>query len=637
MQPPSTKTIEVEVVVPVEDMSRARRGDRAGARRLGGRARAPRSSIWPAVEERIVDLVEQHRSTIVFCNSRRLAERLTSAGSTRSPPSGCTACPSRRCRTSTGRTGSAGVKPFGLSFERGPAQHPGASGTGTARGRRGRRRDRPRPPRVGVARAARRRSRRRSRAAGCPPSSRPAASSSASTWARSTSSCRSSRRRASPAGCSASAAPATRSARSAAGVILPKYRGDLVQCAVVAERMVDGGIEATTYPRNPLDVLAQQVVAMCALDAWTVDDLAAVVRRAAPFAGAAAVGARGGARHAVAAATRATTSPSCARASPGTASPACSPAVRVRSGSPSPAAAPSPTAACSASSSSARRPVPRRRARRGDGLRVAGSATSSCSAAAPGGSRTSPTTACSSRPRPGQPGRMPYWTRRRARPPVRARPGARRVPARAVGADAPRARASRLTRRRPRRLRRRQPARLPRRAARGHRHAARRPHDPRRAVPRRARRLAASPIHSPVRRAGQPAVGARAVGAAARELRRRRPVDALRRRHRAAAARDRGGAGRRRVAVFAPDDVEPAVQAEVGGSALFAARFRECAARALLLPRRNPGTAHPAVAAAAAERAAAQRRRRSTARSRSCSRRCARCCRTSSTCPGSCS
>jgi ATP-dependent Lhr-like helicase len=42
------------------------------------------------------------------------------------------------------------------------------------------------------------------------------------------------------------------------------------------------------------------------------------------------------------------------------------------------------------------------------------------------------------------------------------------------------------------------------------------------------------------------------------------------------------------VAVFAPDDVEPAVQVEVGGSALFASRFRECAARALLLPRRNP-------------------------------------------------
>ncbi len=38
----------------------------------------PRTSIWPAVEERVLDLVQAHRSTIVFANSRRLAERLTS-------------------------------------------------------------------------------------------------------------------------------------------------------------------------------------------------------------------------------------------------------------------------------------------------------------------------------------------------------------------------------------------------------------------------------------------------------------------------------------------------------------------------------------------------------------------------------
>ena len=68
------------------------------------------------------------------------------------------------------------------------------------------------------------------------------------------------------------------------GIVFPKYRGDLVSCAVVAERMTSGGIESTRYPRNPLDVLAQHVVAMVALDPWTVGDLAAVVRRAAPFA-----------------------------------------------------------------------------------------------------------------------------------------------------------------------------------------------------------------------------------------------------------------------------------------------------------------------------------------------------------------
>jgi ATP-dependent Lhr-like helicase len=67
-------------------------------------------------------------------------------------------------------------------------------------------------------------------------------------------------------------------------VVFPKHRGDLLSCAVVAERMGDGAIEELRYPRNPLDVLAQQIVAMVALDAWQLDDLAAMVRRAAPFA-----------------------------------------------------------------------------------------------------------------------------------------------------------------------------------------------------------------------------------------------------------------------------------------------------------------------------------------------------------------
>jgi ATP-dependent Lhr-like helicase len=67
------------------------------------------------------------------------------------------------------------------------------------------------------------------------------------------------------------------------GVVFPKFRGDLVSCAVIAERMATGAIEALRYPRNPLDVLAQHVVAMVAVDPWTVDDLAALVRRAAPY------------------------------------------------------------------------------------------------------------------------------------------------------------------------------------------------------------------------------------------------------------------------------------------------------------------------------------------------------------------
>jgi ATP-dependent Lhr-like helicase len=69
------------------------------------------------------------------------------------------------------------------------------------------------------------------------------------------------------------------------GVIFPKFRGDLLECAVVAERMRAGAIESMRYPRNPLDVLAQQIVAMVALEPVTVDDVEALVRRAAPFAG----------------------------------------------------------------------------------------------------------------------------------------------------------------------------------------------------------------------------------------------------------------------------------------------------------------------------------------------------------------
>ena len=78
VQPPATKTFDLQVVVAVEDM--AALGEGTGAPPPGASAAAAeaRTSIWPAVESRVLDLVETHRSTIVFSNSRRLAERLTS-------------------------------------------------------------------------------------------------------------------------------------------------------------------------------------------------------------------------------------------------------------------------------------------------------------------------------------------------------------------------------------------------------------------------------------------------------------------------------------------------------------------------------------------------------------------------------
>ncbi|MGD9903248.1 MAG: DEAD/DEAH box helicase [Vicinamibacterales bacterium] len=68
------------------------------------------------------------------------------------------------------------------------------------------------------------------------------------------------------------------------GVIFPKFRGDLLACAAVTGAMARGLVEPSRYPRNPLDVLAQQIVAMTAMDHWAVDDLYAAVRGAAPFA-----------------------------------------------------------------------------------------------------------------------------------------------------------------------------------------------------------------------------------------------------------------------------------------------------------------------------------------------------------------
>jgi len=68
------------------------------------------------------------------------------------------------------------------------------------------------------------------------------------------------------------------------GIIFPKFRGDLIACAAVTAAMRQGRVESSRYPRNPLDVLAQQLVAMTSMERWPVDDLYRTVRSAAPFA-----------------------------------------------------------------------------------------------------------------------------------------------------------------------------------------------------------------------------------------------------------------------------------------------------------------------------------------------------------------
>ncbi len=68
-------------------------------------------------------------------------------------------------------------------------------------------------------------------------------------------------------------------------IIYPKYRADLVACAAIARAMYDGNVESVHYPRNPLDVLAQQIVAMVSMEPWDFADIFKVVQSAAPYAG----------------------------------------------------------------------------------------------------------------------------------------------------------------------------------------------------------------------------------------------------------------------------------------------------------------------------------------------------------------
>ena len=243
--PPGGKQVEVAVEVPVEDMSEL--GQSAAEPLPGGSAAGPppRASIWPALEQRVVELIGEHRSTLVFANSRRLAERLSSRlneiaagsepqdGRQEGPP----AAPLARAHHGSVSRDQRGEIEEALKA----GSLPAVVATSSLE--------------LGIDMGA----------------------IDLVVQVESPPSVASGLQRIGRAGHQVGAV--------SRGVVLPKFRGDLVQAAVVAERMRAGLIEEMRYPRNPLDVLAQQVVAMCALDDWDTEELLAVVRRAAPFAG----------------------------------------------------------------------------------------------------------------------------------------------------------------------------------------------------------------------------------------------------------------------------------------------------------------------------------------------------------------
>jgi ATP-dependent Lhr-like helicase len=274
--PPSSKRIELKIVVPVEDMSDpeplpgARPGTADGAAgEPGPGENGAGRSIWPHVEQQVLDLIEAHRSTIVFANSRRLAERLCG----RLNELAADRAQARQEALATGGPRDAqGARP--------PAEIMAQAGVGAGA-----------PPEVARAHHGSVSRQERAQIEEALKAGRlPAVVATSSLelgidmgavdlviQVESPPSVASGLQRTGRAG--HNVGDVSRS------VIFPKYPGDLVQAAVVAQRMAEGGIEELHIPRNPLDVLAQQIVAMTAMDDWPVDELERVVRRAAPFSG----------------------------------------------------------------------------------------------------------------------------------------------------------------------------------------------------------------------------------------------------------------------------------------------------------------------------------------------------------------
>jgi ATP-dependent Lhr-like helicase len=207
------KELDLRVVVPLEDMREPGEG----------------SSIWPSIYPALLELVQEHRSTILFVNNRRLAERLAlrlnelAEREIARAHHGSLAREQRVEVEELLKKGEIPVLVATSSLELGidmgavdlviQVESPKSVARGLQRiGRAGHRLDEP-----------------------------------------------------------------------SKGRIFPKFRADLLESAVVVQRMQEGLIEETQIPRNPLDVLAQQIVAVCAEEEIAVDELYELVKRAYPF------------------------------------------------------------------------------------------------------------------------------------------------------------------------------------------------------------------------------------------------------------------------------------------------------------------------------------------------------------------
>jgi ATP-dependent helicase Lhr and Lhr-like helicase len=220
----AAKKLDIRVEVPVEDMSKLGRDDVHPAEETN------RKTIWPSIHPRILELIRRHQTTLIFVNARRLAERLAAALNELAGEEIVRAhhgSVAREQRILIEEDLKAGRLPaivatssLELGIDMGSIDLVIQIEAAPS-----------------VA-AALQRVGRAGHQIGAP----------------------------------------------SKGVLFPKYRGDLLACAAQTAAMIAGGVEPQRYPRNALDVLAQQIVAMVAVENWTVERLHEVVRKAAPFA-----------------------------------------------------------------------------------------------------------------------------------------------------------------------------------------------------------------------------------------------------------------------------------------------------------------------------------------------------------------
>jgi len=268
--PPSTKKFDLRVVVPVEDMTQIPAPERSLEGSAAGADAPEQGSIWPHVEENIVDRILEHRSSIVFANSRRLAERLTAR---------LNEIFAERMGEASGGDDDAEVETSASPASvRPPAQAMGQAG----------------------------------QTEGAEPVLARAHHGSVSKEQRAIieDDLKSGRLRCVVATSSlelgidmgavdlviqVEAPPSVASGLQrvgraghqvgevSKGLLYPKHRADLIHSAVVATRMSEGLIESISIPANPLDILAQQTVAACALEPIDVEEWFDVMRRSASF------------------------------------------------------------------------------------------------------------------------------------------------------------------------------------------------------------------------------------------------------------------------------------------------------------------------------------------------------------------